>query len=151
MRIYIAAPYQERETANLLRTFLENSGFKVISSWLWTEDALCHNDALKDLQEICDSDAVLVLNPPRYEMAGTGGRHVELGYAIATGRDVIVIGRRSNMFHYLDSVSVVGSWEEARDLLRQRRQGHRRQYDWQPYPSPANHASVADATGDVRP
>lgn len=43
---------------------------------------------------------------------GKGGRHVEFGYAIATGKRLVIIGRRENIFHCHPNVEQFSSWEE---------------------------------------
>ena len=50
---------------------------------------------------------LVALNPDAWADRGTGGRHVEFGYALALGKALIVVGVRSHVFHELDAVTVV--------------------------------------------
>lgn len=42
----------------------------------------------------------------------TGGRHVELGMAIAWKIPILIIGERSNVFHVLPQVRVIDDTED---------------------------------------
>jgi hypothetical protein len=44
-----------------------------------------------------------------------GGRHVEFGVAVASGKRLIVIGYRENVFRWLAQVAFYDGWE---DFLR---------------------------------
>jgi hypothetical protein len=52
-----------------------------------------------DLQDVLNAHAVVAINPEEYRNSGTGGRHVELGYAIAHSIPVFILGCRSHVFH----------------------------------------------------
>jgi nucleoside 2-deoxyribosyltransferase len=106
MRVYIAAPYPERDAARLLMAELERAGFEVTSTWLREEDELADKFARLDLADVDRADVLVAINPPTYLKAGTGGRHVELGYALALHKPIVLVGERSNIFHFLDNVQV---------------------------------------------
>jgi nucleoside 2-deoxyribosyltransferase len=117
MRVYIAAPYPVREDAQRLMSYLEHHGIEVTSGWLREEDSISHEHAARDLADIDDADALVVLNPEAFHNAGTGGRHVELGYAIAKGKRIILLGERTNMFHALDSIQQVKRFRDVIEVL----------------------------------
>ena len=48
---------------------------------------------------------------------GRGGRHVELGLALALGKKVVVVGPRENIFHTLPAIDQFWDWECARAHL----------------------------------
>jgi hypothetical protein len=50
-------------------------------------------------------------------MFSSGGRFVELGYAIAQRKWIIVVGDRENVFCHLDYVCVVETTEQAIEVL----------------------------------
>lgn len=104
MTIYIACPYPERDYAIAVMHALEARGVTVTSRWLKAPDDLADEHARKDLADVDACDWLLALNPSAYHNAGTGGRHVELGYAIARGKRVMLVGERSNIFHYLSDL-----------------------------------------------
>lgn len=104
-RIYIAAPFQLRDEAQHLMTLLELDGHVVTSQWLRIDDMPDTDaSARMDLEDIDRADALLLLNPAEWRTDGTGGRHVEFGYAYAKGKTLFVVGARTNVFHYLEPV-----------------------------------------------
>lgn len=121
MNVYIAAPYEARKAAVALAAVVESLGCSLCASWLTPE----HNDdgknsplgdvpvvhALEDLEDVLACDIFIVLNPKGFERSGTGGRHVELGVAIATRKPIILIGERTNVFHFLPSVVQISNIE----------------------------------------
>lgn len=108
MKLYIAAPFELIDDARLLMLKLEALGIEVTSSWLRVGD-FANDDptARLDLADIDRADTVLLLNPEGYQRSGTGGRHFEAGYAYARGKQVVVAGVRSNIFHSLLDVRVI--------------------------------------------
>lgn len=63
-------------------------------------------EARKDLVDIERADIFVLYNPLRYQRMGTGGRHVEMGYALARDKRIIVIGEiEENVFQQLDEVT----------------------------------------------
>lgn len=111
MKAYIAAPYPERDVAIIVMQQLEAGGIEVTSTWLRRLDQLTNSDARKDLVDVERADVLVALNPHGWEKKGTGGRHVEFGYALALGKPIVLVGKRSNIFHYLDIVTVVADTE----------------------------------------
>lgn len=118
MRVYIAAPYPIQKDAYILRGFLADYGVECTSRWL-TDPSEALNDewARKDLADVARCDALVALNPDEWKNSGTGGRHVELGYALALRKPVYIIGVRSNIFHELSEVTIVSNREELVDAI----------------------------------
>src|SRR5678815_1657271 len=85
---------------------LESRGHVVTSQWLKAFEGLSDEYARKDLDDVAAADMLLFVNYEAWKNSGTGGRHVEFGYAIALGRRIVLIGSRSNIFHYLSNVEV---------------------------------------------
>ena len=113
MKVYIAAPYPCLIDARYAMLDLQAAGFEVTSRWITVSGNEGNEWAHKDLQDVARSDVLLALNPPRWKNIGTGGRHVEFGWALALGIPTIIVGKRSNIFHHLDTVHVVTSVQEA--------------------------------------
>lgn len=107
MKIYIAAPYPTRDDATALMHKLESQGYVVTSRWLKAPDELNHDGAQKDLDDVEAADVLVALNDEPWHNAGTGGRHVEFGYALALKKTIVLVGNRSNIFHHLRDVRVV--------------------------------------------
>lgn len=111
MKIYIAAPYPYLEEADAVAQHLRSKGHIITSRWLKTVSDLDNAGARMDLEDIDAADVFLALNPPGWANIGTGGRHVELGYALAKGKKIILAGERTNVFHYHSDI-MVERWED---------------------------------------
>ena len=109
MKVYIAAPYELRDHAISVMHHLEALGHEVTSSWLKGVDQNDDATARKDLADVRSADLLLLINPAEYAGKGTGGRHVEVGYALALEIPVVIVGVRSNIFYYLQRVRVIVS------------------------------------------
>lgn len=113
MKVYIAAPYQERDYAITVMLALEARGIAVTSRWLKSPDELADQFAREDLADVASADWLLALNPPAYANKGTGGRHVELGYALALGKRIALVGDKTNIFHYISDIVRVDNFDPA--------------------------------------
>lgn len=105
--VYIAAPSQMIDEAMVLKHLLADSGIACTSGWIshgLTGDT--NESAMADLADVAKADVLVALNPELWKTCGTGGRHVEMGYALGLGKPVIVLGSRTNVFHYLDTVDI---------------------------------------------
>lgn len=113
IRVYVAAPFVCKAEAKLVRSELQSHGFDVTSRWIdnhhATEvqaDDLMNLEANVDLEDICASDALVLVHYPDIAKLGSGGKHFETGYAVALGIPVFVLGKPTSVFHYLkDEVS----------------------------------------------
>lgn len=114
MKIYIAAPYLIREEAISIMHWLESTGHLVTSRWLRLEEITETNDVYAgvDLEDVELADLLLAINFEGWENKGTGGRHVEFGYALALKKQVVILGTRSNIFHHLKSVRLITRIED---------------------------------------
>lgn len=115
MKVYIAAPYSMRlYEATDIRTALLRAGHDVTSRWIvQSPGEMNHACAQEDLDDVASADVLLSYNPEGWRERGTGGRHIEMGYALALGKRIVMIGPRASVFHYLDQVTVVDTLEEA--------------------------------------
>lgn len=66
--------------------------------------------ALDDLADVDAADTVVSFT--REGGGGRGGRHVEYGYALATGKRMVIIGPRENIFHCYPKVETYESWAQ---------------------------------------
>ena len=114
MKVYLAGRFGDRETLRELRGVLTRAGVMVTSRWLNSHhqaedptDEELGQYAYEDLRDIDDADVLVLWNPLHHHRSGRGGRHVELGYALAKGKRVILIGQRENVFHHLPCVEVL--------------------------------------------
>jgi hypothetical protein len=107
---------------------LEGHGYKVTSRWLTSQAALGPSElasagraaalALMDLEDVRRARICIAFTePPEEAKPGRGGRHTELGIALALGLRVVVVGPREHVFHCLPSIEQYSCWEEARAML----------------------------------
>ena len=120
---YLAARYSRREELQGYKTELEALGHKVYGRWLTGAHLAAEDDilkrpalgsgfALEDLIDIDQADTMISFTEPPRGTASRGGRHVEFGYALARGKQMIIVGPRENVFHCLPGVTVYATWAE---------------------------------------
>lgn len=142
--VYLAAPYGARDAIRSYASELAAVNIECTSSWLDEQDKIGagtvgaatdiddQSAALrvrKDFRDIGKAH-ILVLFTESAAKALTvggsstsGGRHVETGYALASGKRVIVVGTPENIFHRGAECTIVPDWHEALiELIRTREQ-----------------------------
>lgn len=147
MRIYIAAPFAARPLVATYADALRRWGHECTSTWAsstreiqvstlgasWgTSDEGVREHALGDLKDVMRSDALIMLTAGHVLAAGvpdqrlhTGGRHTELGMAVAAGKPCVVIGWPENIFHRGlcghagDLEDAVGQLKDAQQKVQQ--------------------------------
>ena len=111
MKVYLSAAFDHQEEVQRLADFLRMQGHTVTSNWLhepplaydatgfaaWERRARA-NDDMADIRR-ADTLVYISLWP-----STTGGRHVELGMALAWDKRVIRIGPADNMFGHLATI-----------------------------------------------
>lgn len=117
MKVYVAAPYQLRPSAVGLKKAIERLGGVVTSRWLTRQGGESNRAARMCLADIDAADVLVALNPATWATAGTGGRHVELGYALAREKRVLLVGVRNNVFHHHSDVQHVDTVFQALELV----------------------------------
>jgi len=123
-RFYIAARLKRIGEAKQLRARLEELGHQVTASWLdrrhqpeemgFSSVVLAREAADTDLQDVRDCNVLILLSERRSSArtVGGGGRHVEVGYALALPKTVAIIGERENVFHFVPGVLCFASAED---------------------------------------
>lgn len=120
MKVYIAGRYKLlKELAVEREKFLE-AGIEVTSSWLDNkEEGMSFEDiAVLDLQDVHAADVLVLYTEPYGTAVPGGGRHVETGYALGLGMEVIVVGPLENIFHWHPRVRSFPCTEYAVRYLR---------------------------------
>lgn len=147
MKVYLAARYSRREELCTYREWLQTVGFTVTSRWLNGEHqisdsglalgssaehaiegdsddaetvALRKRFANEDWNDLKAADIVVAFTESPRTGPSRGGRHVELGAALAWGQDVLVVGYRENVFCCLDAVDFYETWDTASAALAAR-------------------------------
>jgi hypothetical protein len=122
MTIRIAAPRGCRREMFDVAARLARAGHQVTSWWIEGSREGGRKQAVA-LDGICDLGRVSCLvsfteDPERSAAApASGGRHVELGIAIASGKRVCIVGPRENAFHHLPHVEVYATVDDLIDGL----------------------------------
>lgn len=124
-RIYLAARFQRQHEMQEYRTQLLAAGHIVMSTWIDGEAAL---DTMKpelhevylpiwakqDRNDLRDSDVLIAFTElPSTDGSCRGGRHVELGMALAWGTRCIIVGPRENVFCWLPGITCCTNFEQA--------------------------------------
>lgn len=133
MRVYLAARYSRREELLGYRTDLEAAGHEVTSRWLhgahqWDplaagiespESAIATvpieavRFAQEDLRDVADAELLIAFTErPRANLASRGGRHVELGLALAWDKHIVIVGPRENVFCTLPGIIQHDEWPD---------------------------------------
>lgn len=113
---YLAGRFGRKEEFLGYRKVLKKAGEQVQARWLTEETDMTVVDdeereriAILDAEDVTKCDGVLCFTEdPDVEGPGRnrGGRHVELGLALALNKRVVVIGPRENVFCYLPNIEV---------------------------------------------
>ena len=127
MKVYLAGPWIKGGDVLEASKQFEAAGIEITSRWLervkgntdpaydYTKDPLytapdAKEEATKDMEDVFNADMVVVINSAKSE-----GKAVETGLALAWGIPIVVVGDRTNIFHYFDApiTEVVGTVAEA--------------------------------------
>jgi len=123
MKIYIATKKQDAAVAlrrKLKEIFQDKVSF--VSSWIDQESygntPICQKMAIA---ERCENDVKqcdLLINIAD-EVNTHGGKHVELGIALALGKKIMVLGRKENIFHHHKSVIFFETDDKLIDKMKE--------------------------------
>jgi hypothetical protein len=127
-RIYLAASWSVRGQMLVRQRELRQMGHYVTSTWLDDDTAAvepgpdpnCDDPeraagcARADAADLMLADLVIMSTDVP---STTGGFHVELGLALAAEKEIILVGPRLNIFHYLPTIQHYDSWTEVLTYL----------------------------------
>lgn len=119
MKVYIAAPWADRELAQAFARRCEDRGLVVTHKW-WldeedpTQPALMRGHAERDKTGVALAEVVILLNTRLSE-----GKALEQGLAIAWGKPILAVGHMAptNPFHYLNNYTWVPTTEDVWEAL----------------------------------
>ena len=117
----MAARMENQREAREIRHALRQADVRVDAAWIdetpsteKTTDEDRQRRLFMDLGDVTESDVLVLFKPSGlHRSSTTGGHHVEVGYALALGKPVFVIGSRENLFHWHPSVRECDSTEAA--------------------------------------
>lgn len=134
--IYLAARYSRREEMIGYAGQLEALGYDVDAEWVWKghdKPKDCSEDrehefyayaALHDYHDIYNARTLICFTEAASDPNGNGGKDVELGIALGmengiVKREIILIGPRRTVFHYLAIVKQFDTWQDfLREIIR---------------------------------
>jgi len=120
-RVYLAGRFSRRDEFKTLADAIIAAGHEVTSRWLYSDDHHLKLDrgqlpavaAVRDLEDVRAATVCIAFTEEPESPQGRGGRHVELGAALALGIRVIVVGDPEHIFHLLPDVLQVDSADNA--------------------------------------
>jgi hypothetical protein len=122
MKIYLSACYRRQPEMQRVGRELETFGHEITSRWISEEPFPIEEHrqpvqarakrAQRNLIDLAQSDCLIAFTERPPSGPGRGGRHVELGIALANRLRTMVVGWQENLFHTL--VEFYPSWEEAK-------------------------------------
>lgn len=120
MTVYVAGPWARKNDVRAVVQRLRGAGFSVTSRWVdrpeseyECDPALMRSEAIRDIEDIDQSDVLLYLNLEKSE-----GKATELGMALTREMPVFVVGgTKNNVFLHLPTVTHVESVDAFVSLL----------------------------------
>lgn len=129
-KVYLAARYSRYLEMQGYRAELEAMGFEVTSRWINGDHQVpedVHAEArqaerirfaTEDYEDLVAANIVVAFAEEPRKTLTRGGRHVEFGIALATGKRILAVGWRENVFYCLPQVEFCpGGWEEVKEVL----------------------------------
>jgi hypothetical protein len=125
MDIYLAARFARFPEMQGYALCLKAIGHTVTSRWIrgdhevrahgQAEHAPWHTVwAHEDIEDLMSAHMVVSFTeaPGHVPGRGRGGRHVEMGIALATQKRCVIVGYRENIFHWLEQVEFYATWDD---------------------------------------
>lgn len=136
MNVYLAARYERR--AEMVVLSLELERYNIITTSRWIDGSQEEKEeyfaryAQECIDDIRCADVIVLFAE---KTKGRGGRHVELGYALALERPIVIVGGHEHIFSYLPEIIHVPDWDKALMVL----------YSWSRQETEAYKQHVQDA------
>lgn len=116
-RVYIAAPWVSKDVARIAGAAFEQAGFEITKKWWEHRDVdMEDSESAQELYEQADEDITGVLSADVFVLLNLGkseGKAVETGIALSEGLPMILVGKRSNLFHFLPCWTIVDTINQA--------------------------------------
>ena len=124
MRVYLAARYERQHEMRKYAEQLRAEGIEVISTWVEFESPSSDGfsglgadrralQAMLCVQQVAACNLVTVFSDVPHGPDPRGGKHFEMGAALALGKRVLLVGKPEHIFHELSDVEQYERWEEC--------------------------------------
>lgn len=107
INVYLAARWGRQEEIREYAEKLKSIGVNITARWLYAEEFSenAQEPAEMDLEDIDNSDILVLFSDPKGSSNRGGGRYFELGYAYAMGKECIYVGEPEVVFLRLDDIT----------------------------------------------
>ena len=121
MKIYIAARYSRKDEMKRHAQELWDMGHWITSQWIWRneddeDEVSWRGYAEEDMIDLLKASTLIQFSDEQYTPQ-RGGKHVELGMAVAWHKRIYIVGPKENVFHCLLQCKRFDSWEECVESL----------------------------------
>ena len=123
MDIYLAARFSRYPEMQEYAHCLTSRGHTVTSRWIRGDhEVRAHGQAEhppwhavwahEDMEDLMRAHMVVSFTEAPGDVPGRsrGGRHIEMGMALATQKRCVIVGYRENVFHWLEQVEFFATW-----------------------------------------
>lgn len=119
MKVYLAGRYSRKPEFLRFMDIIQASGHEVQADWLKSNhDHTPHAECAQiDVADIKACDVLIAFSEEPRVNNSRGGRHVELGIALALGKRIIIVGPVENVFMALPEIERVDTFREVKHLL----------------------------------
>lgn len=125
MNIYLSARYGRKKEMQRVAMSILWAGHSVTSRWLVKEYGDQEQACLDDIEDVRAADLLVLFTEPVGSLNPGGGRHTELGLALAWSKEIVVCGERETVFCYAPQIIVVADEDGLVELLRKKTGGRR--------------------------
>jgi nucleoside 2-deoxyribosyltransferase len=123
--IYLSSRTGRRDELLVAAADCEASGLVVASTWLHAEPvdpedpAAAAAAAERDLRDLRTAEIFIGFTEPMASASrGRGGRHLELGVAVALNKQILLVGPEyEHIFHRIGDIALYPDWPTAREAL----------------------------------
>ena len=132
MKIYLASRYSRYKEMQKVRDELKKMGFKITSRWIEGNHQISNeglsieaeeNERIRfadeDIKDLNKADIVICFTEKPRTTRSRGGRHVEMGMAIAWEKKIYVVGYRENVFCCLSEIVFCKNYEDLEIKLKE--------------------------------
>jgi hypothetical protein len=123
--IYLSSRTARRDELLAAAADCEASGLLVTSTWLHAQPVDLEDPsaaaaaAERDLRDLQAAEIFIGFTEPVTSASrGRGGRHLELGVALALDKRILLVGpEREHIFHQIGDIALYANWTTARKAL----------------------------------